>query len=217
MNALHLATPVLELRSQAQGVLEGYASVFGGIDSFGDSVQAGAFSASLARHSAAGTAPAMLWSHQQSAPIGKWTDLGEDGRGLRVAGKLNLKTSAGQEAFEHLRAGDIGGLSIGVRVAPGGSEMRSDGVQVLRALDLAEVSVVSIPADGQARIIAVKSAQTVKPVTIRGLEDGLQELGYSRREARAVAAKGFSAIAEPDESEELIVALRSAATLFLKA
>ena len=153
---LHKSQPVLEVRSMPQGLIEGYASVFGGIDSQGDTVLPGAYAASLARHKSAGGAPLMLWAHNQAAPVGRWLDLREDARGLRVEGRINLKTRAGNDAFEHLSAGDLNGLSIGYDIPPGGAKFVG-GVNQLRQLDLAEVSLVSLPSDVGARVLSVKS------------------------------------------------------------
>jgi uncharacterized protein len=207
--------PILELRSAPQGVVEGFASVFGGIDSYGDSVLPGAFAASLTAHSAKNTSPAMLWSHQTDAPVGRWEQLAETSRGLHVQGRLNLKTQAGRDAFEHLRAGDITGLSIGYRVAPGGSERRGD-VTALKALDLHEISLVTLPADGNARVTAVKSAAE-KPATVRQFEESLRDLGFSRREAARIAVKGFGDFQPEDDESEIIQAIKAATSLFLKA
>lgn len=212
---LQHSLPILEVRAQAQGLVEGYASVFGGVDSYGDSIAPGAFSASVAQHKTKGTSPAMLWAHKPENPIGRWTTLEEDPRGLVVKGQLNLKTSAGREAFEHLQAGDLNGLSIGFRVPPGGSKF-VNGVNLLTAIELHEVSVVALPADGAARITSVKSVP-VKPRSIRELEEALEHtLGYSRREARAIVAKGYNALSNPDQSLELIEALKAAALTFRK-
>lgn len=212
---LNHSLPLLEIRSQAQGIVTGYASVFNGVDSYGDSILKGAFRESLAQHKANGTAPVMLWAHQAESPVGRWTEMAEDARGLQVSGQINLKTAAGRDAFEHLRAGDISGLSIGYRVPKGGSEYR-EGVNVLKQIDLAEVSLVAVPADPAARISAVKS-QAVKPATVRDLEESLAQLGFSRREAKTIAAKGFAAVAQPDTSNELIAALKAASQQFTKA
>ncbi|MDM5176570.1 HK97 family phage prohead protease [Massilia sp. DJPM01] len=213
--SLSHSLPLLEVRSQAEGLVTGYASVFGGIDSYGDQVARGAFRDSLANHRAKGTAPVMLWSHKADTPIGRWIEMNEDARGLQVTGQINLKTTAGQQAFEHLRAGDVTGLSIGYRVTKGGSQMR-EGVNVLTAIDLAEISVVSVPADSAARISAVKTAG-IKPATVRDLEEALAQIGFSRREAKAVASKGFAGFAEPDDSIEIIAALKAATQQFTKA
>ena len=203
--------PLFELKSEPQGLVSGYASVFGGCDSYGDCVLPGAFSMSLAKHKAAGTAPSMLWSHRQDQPIGRWSVLAEDTRGLHVEGQINLKTSAGREAFEHLRAGDLNGLSIGYQVSPGGSEHR-DGVTLLKGLDLYEVSAVTIPADPAARIVSVKS-QRVRPATLREFEQALEDIGYSRREARCLAAKGFLSGLAEDGANEILAAIKAATNI----
>ncbi len=46
----------LELKADAAGVVSGYGSVFGGVDSVGDTVLPGAFAKSLTRRK-----PKMLW------------------------------------------------------------------------------------------------------------------------------------------------------------
>ncbi len=172
---LQHSLPLLEIRAQPQGLIEGYASVFGGVDMHGDSIMKGAYAASLKTHGAKGTAPVMLWAHKMDAPIGRWLSLAEDGRGLRVSGQLNMKTGAGREAFEHLQAGDLNGLSIGYRV-PSGGRVYTDGVSYLKEIELHEVSVVTVPSDSAARISSVKTI-TTKPTSIRELEAALQGPG----------------------------------------
>lgn len=172
------------------------ASAFGRIDTHGDTVEPGAYAQTLLEHKAAGTMPSMLWAHAQSAPVGRWEQMAEDARGLRVAGRLNLKTSAGRDAFEHLSAGDLSGLSIGFSVPAGGAEYRGD-VRVLRAVKLHEISLVTLAADSGARVTGVKSAWLARPETQREFQMALQSLGFSRREAARISEKGFGAF-EPD-------------------
>ncbi|MEX0297417.1 HK97 family phage prohead protease, partial [Pseudomonas putida] len=57
------------------GEFEGYGSVFGVEDSYGDVVVRGAFAASLAKWKEKARLPAMLWQHQMSEPIGVYTAL----------------------------------------------------------------------------------------------------------------------------------------------
>lgn len=197
---LHNSLPLFETRATGEGVIEGYGATFDGIDSYGDSIKAGAFAESIQR-----AAPLMLWQHRQDSPIGRWTDLREDSRGLYVRGQINMATAAGRDAYSHLREQDISGLSIGYRIPPGGAESRGD-VRLLKAIDLAEISVVSMPADPRARVTAVKSH---RPETLRELERALQDLGYSRRQAAAIAQKGFSGIEEPEETNDLDALLTS--------
>jgi phage head maturation protease len=78
------ATLAMSQASDA-GAFEGYASVFGVVDSGGDVILPGAFAASLRKRSA--SAVKMLWQHQASEPIGVWSEIVEDGRGLKVKGQ----------------------------------------------------------------------------------------------------------------------------------
>lgn len=112
-------SPSLEVKFAAgaeAGAVEGYASAFGGNpDTYNEVVQKGAFTRTLKEHEANGTLPAMLWSHDRSKPIGKWTEMREDDFGLFVKGKLNLDTSHGKDAHAHIVHGDATGFSIGFR------------------------------------------------------------------------------------------------------
>lgn len=195
---LHKTLPLFETRATAEGVVEGYGATFGGIDSYGDTINPGAFATSLKS-----TTPLMLWQHRQDSPVGRWTELREDSRGLFVRGQLNMATAAGRDAFEHLRQQDINGLSIGYRIPPGGADSQGD-IRLLKTIDLKEISIVSMPADEGARVTAVKAA---KPVTLRELQHALQDLGYSRREAATILEKGFSGLHQMDDESTEINAL----------
>lgn len=120
----------------------GYASVFDRVDRGGDVVRAGAFAASLR----AGRAVPLLWQHRPGASIGTIETLGEDKRGLRVVARVTHPTAAAPVA-----RGALTGLSFGYRVtASRGKEPRE-----LLGLDLAEVSLVAMPMQPLARVIAV--------------------------------------------------------------
>ncbi|WP_062119208.1 HK97 family phage prohead protease [Sphingobium sp. MI1205] len=170
--------------------LEGYGAVFGNVDSYGDVIEPGAFAKTLAHHKTAGTLPQMLLEHGFSAsplPVGKWTEMSEDGHGLKVKGEI-LPTSEGKDTYIALKAKAITGLSIGYR--PVEFEMRAkpeDPRRRLKSVDLVEVSIVGNPANGKARVASVKSADAI--ITIRDLEDTLREAGFSKSEALAVCGR----------------------------
>jgi HK97 family phage prohead protease len=148
-----------ELASLDQdGTFVGYASLFGAADLARDVVEPGAFAASLARRGAAGVK--MLWHHDPAEPIGRWLEIREDARGLRVTGRLLPEIARGREALALLRAGVLDGLSIGFRTVKGRSEPRS-GVRRLIEVDLWEISLVTFPMLPDARISAVKTAPAV--------------------------------------------------------
>lgn len=140
----------------ADGTFYGYASVFGALDSQNEIVEAGAFKRSLDGWAKRGSAPAMLWMHDPTTPIGLWVSLTEDGNGLRVEGRLALGTQKGREAYELLKLGALTGLSIGYRVIRSRIETKRQ-ARVLTDVDLFEISLVTFPANDAARVSAVKS------------------------------------------------------------
>ncbi|MET4127167.1 HK97 family phage prohead protease [Roseovarius sp. MBR-6] len=191
-NDLRLAVATdLEVKATAEGRIEGYASTFGGgPDRHGDVVSVGAFTKTLAEHRAAGTSPVMLWSHRLEEPIGSWSHIEEDSTGLFVAGQVNLKTTKGRDAFEHISAGDAGAFSIGFLTPEGGRRYLGKGVFALDQIDLVEVSIVTVPANTRARIRAVKHLES-KAATVQFL----REAGLPKAAATKLAAGGFAALA----------------------
>lgn len=136
----------------ADGAVEGYASLFGVVDLGRDRVERGAFRASLARRRASGIR--FLFQHDPAEPIGAWTSISEDVRGLRVSGRLNLAVARAREVHALLRQGGLDGLSIGFRAVR--SQREAGGVRRLIEIDLWEVSVVTFPMLPDARVAAVK-------------------------------------------------------------
>jgi HK97 family phage prohead protease len=201
------------------GVFEGYGATFDGIDAQGDTIVPGAFSDSIAQHQADGTAPALLWNHSMNEPVGKLIGLQEDSRGLRVKGKLNLNTAAGVKAHEHLKAGDVTGLSIGYTVPPGGQEKQRAGPRILKKLNLHEVSIASMPADTNARVSGVKMLTSLGELE-RGLRGEVQ-LKLSRGAAAKIAAVGWPALVggddDPPQPDPAIVAAARATRIAVAA
>jgi HK97 family phage prohead protease len=176
-----------------EGTFEGYASVFGNVDSYGDVVDAGAFTKSLKRRQ-----PLLLWQHDPSTPLGIWEGMAEDTKGLRGVGKLFAGVRAADEALILLRGGAVQGLSIGYRVL----KYRMEGeVRHLSELDLMEVSIVSFPANGKAKIDGVKSEgmdefvrrlRDGEPPSIKEFEAVLRDAGFPKSMATAIASQGYA-------------------------
>ena len=169
------------------GSIEGYGSVFGVLDNWDDVIDKGAFSASLAEHKAAGTMPAMLWQHDADHPIGIWTEMVEDAKGLRVKGQLALDTVKGQEARALLKMGAINGLSIGFISKQWSYDVETD-VRTLTEVDLWEVSLVTFPANEKARVTNVKSSPD-DVHTRKDAEGILRQAGFSKSDATALVSR----------------------------
>jgi HK97 family phage prohead protease len=139
----------------ADGTVEGYASLFGEIDQARDMVVKGAFADTL-RLRGAQRIP-MLFQHDPAEPVGVWLELREDARGLFARGRLIPEVARARELLSLLRAGAIDGLSIGFRTVKGRLDPRSR-VRALLAVDLWEISIVTFPLLAGARVRAVKRA-----------------------------------------------------------
>ncbi|MCV9908834.1 HK97 family phage prohead protease [Brucella sp. HL-2] len=174
---------------EIDGSFSGYASVFGLPDLGNDVIEKGAFAKSLSSRKSSGVR--MLWQHDAAEPIGVWTDIREDARGLYVEGRLAKGVARAREALELMRAGGLDGLSIGFRTV----KARKDGRTGLRHIveaDLWEISVVTFPMLPQARINNLKADLP----TVRQFERWLtRDAGLSRSSARTVIAKGYAALA----------------------
>lgn len=180
------------------GAFTGYASVFGNEDLWGDIVVAGAFSKSIAVKK-----PAMLWQHNSGEPIGVWAVIKEDDKGLYVEGQLLIDGVAkAKEAYELLAAKAISGLSIGYRAVSWEWRKKDDSkdeVRLLKEIDLWEISLVTFPANTEARVGDVKDLNT-----LRDIEGFLRDAGCSRNEAKGIIAQIRDAQrdADTDENEE---------------
>lgn len=168
-----------EIKATTDGEIEGYGSVFDVVDSYSDIVVKGAFEDSIKND----RMPAMLWQHDPSEPIGVWTSIKEDSRGLFLKGKL-ADTQRGREAKTLIEMGALSGLSIGYETEEYSVDAKT-GVRSLLAVKLWEVSPVTFPANDAARLTGIKS--------VRDFEQFLRENGFSRGAAEAIATHGFKA------------------------
>ena len=140
------------------GRFAGYASIFGGVDSYGDTIVKGAYDYTLRKNGK----PKMFYGHEAwKMPIGKWLKLSEDDTGLYVEGELTLGMSTANDVHAALKHGTLDGMSIGYALSKDDYEQLDGGGRLIkRVTRLAEVSVVNFPADSGAKVDleSVKSA-----------------------------------------------------------
>ena len=183
----------LEIKAVNQdGLFSGYASVFEEIDSYRDIVKRGAFEKTLADTESKGRAVPILWQHDASKPIGVYTSLKEDERGLYVEGQLNMDVQQAREALSLLRQKALSGISIGYNSVRYDTDVKS-GVRRLYELKLYEASLVTFPACDSARVTDVKTilADGNLP-SLPEFDDFLCEAGFSRSQAKAIAGNGLT-------------------------
>ncbi len=147
-------------RAEDAWTFSGFASKFNGIDSYGDTILPGAYSRAL-KAIRAGDAPMpkMFLNHRMwDLPLGKWLRLAESDEGLKVDGELTKGLPLAAEVRAAMQHETIDGLSVGIRLSQDDFEVidKGDGTRPQRVIksvsELVEVSVVTFPADRQARI-----------------------------------------------------------------
>ena len=204
---------------EADGSFAGYASLFGKVDLGKDAVERGAFANSLRTRGAAGIR--MLFQHDPNEPIGAWTTIREDARGLFVRGRLAKDVRRAREVLSLMRGGALDGLSIGFRAVKARRDPAT-GVRRILEADLWEISVVTFPMLPDARIETVKGGGAKRLPTIREFEFWLtRDAGLSRSDARAVIAKGFASLvrgreAAPGTPQDLAERIREATHMINK-
>jgi len=167
----------VEIRARGRR-LEGFAATFGvrarvgGID---EEIRPGAFTGTLASGrdvlALVDHDPARLLARTRSGTL----RLSQDSTGL--AFELDVPdTTEGRDVLALAERSDLGGMSFGFTVAPGG-ETRANGVRTLEALTLYEISVVKAWPAYEGTIVTARSAN----------DNRLLRLAHARRYLEAIA------------------------------
>ena len=185
-----------EIETDETGTIEGYASVYYGTDSYGDTIVKGAFDDCVN----AEEKPKMFFNHDRySVPIGKWEEVTADDKGLYVKGKLNLEVFQAKDVYSAVKAGDIDGFSVCMMIDPDHYTLKDaddpwGGGYIERVAALPEISVVTFPADKAARIEKVKSVDFSKFANLSDFEHLLRDAGFSKSTATGIVSR-FKAVA----------------------
>lgn len=181
-----------EFKVNDDRIVSGYASVFNQIDLIGDTVKPGAFREAIEQiKSRKGVQ--MLLNHSPVV-IGRWTDVVEDQKGLRVSGQLTPGHSKAEDAYASIKAGHMAGLSIGFKARD--FLRRPDGGRDLKSVGVFEISVVGDPMDRFALLDEVKAAD-MQPREFREfMRKAMRDAGceLSQREADALVGGGYKSL-----------------------
>lgn len=160
----------------AEGEFTAYASVFGNKDSYGDVVLPGAFANDLKRWEKSGNPIPLLFGHNMSDPdynLGEIVKAEEDATGLKVHARLDLDNPKAAQTYRMLKGRRINQMSFAYDVIAGGYATRKkdpaddsddpdlEAIYELRELKVYEVSVVTIGANSETEILAVKSIPAI--------------------------------------------------------
>ena len=212
-------TFAMELKEvQKSGAFSGYLSVFGNVDSYREMVMPGAFAETLAEWNTKGRLPPILWQHRSGEPIGPFTKMHEDNKGLYVEGRLLIEDlQRAKEAHVLMEHKVVSGMSIGFETI--GEEIdKQNRIRKLTKVKLWEGSIVTFPANEEAQVEAVKSLLRSGDLPdLQTFERFLREAGFSKTQAVAIAGRGLShllrseseGVSEADQASALLADLKS--------
>lgn len=199
-----------------EGTFSGYGAVFDNEDRGGDLIKKGAFRESIRDAKKSGSWPSMLLDHggrlaymtttSDRMPIGIWTELREDDKGLYCEGKIAVDTARGAEVYTLLKMQPrpaLDGLSIGYKAKEFVYGTKpTEPPRTLKKVELFEISLLTMPMNPLARVASVKGVDEIK--TIREFEAFLRdEGGFSHAAARQIAARGFKSSEPRDEDDAM--------------
>jgi HK97 family phage prohead protease len=148
---LYKSAPLGELidADEKAGVIKGYGSVFGNVDSDGDIITKGAYSKTIKEN---GSRVRYLYQHNMDWPLGKMLNLYEDEKGLVFEAEIP-QTRLGKDVVELMKAGVITENSVGILPI---TKAMNGSHREIKEVKLFEISAVTLAANDQALILDVK-------------------------------------------------------------
>ncbi len=180
-----------------------YGNVKGNIDHALDRVVDGAYRDSIAAHKAAGTMPKFFWMHNPwDTPVGVWTGMEEDSKGLYLEGKF-ANTPKGNELYELYKDKALDSFSIGYRVND--EKWNSSlGCNDLIKVDIHEISAVTFACNEESRLVEIKSklgdGKVLTKAELRLLLESVPA-GLSKRQIERITADYKPSVDEIDLDE----------------
>jgi uncharacterized protein len=175
---------------EEDGKFEGYLSIFGNKDSYGDVVQSGAFKKCLATK---GNSFFFLADHKSDKPIGIF-EASEDAKGLYIQGEYDLNIQLARERYSLAKKAFEKNLSMGLSigyVVKVWERDQSTETTYLKEIELWEGSQVVFPANDECFLTDVKSIdiKTINEIdTVRDWEKLFcEEANFSNSSAKKLA------------------------------
>jgi|TARA_R110000744_G_scaffold41358_4_gene93685 HK97 family phage prohead protease len=187
MQTKFMEVPILEFKyDETKGEFECYVNTKHNIDHAGDRPMDGCYSKSIAKHMADNTKPKMLWSHNPAElPVGTWTSMKEDSKGLRMSGIL-LPTTMGKDIKILAEGKALDSFSIGYREIKA-KWNESTKTNDLYELDIKEASWVNFACDENAQLESIKSNMALGELpSKRELQNILRQYRFSKSQAEKI-------------------------------
>ncbi len=192
-----------------KGTFSCYGNTKGNVDHALDRTVDGAYQKSIDNHMKNGTMPKMFWMHKShDLPVGAWTLMREDTKGLYMEGKMS-QTTMGRDIEVLAKDKALDSFSIGYRVI---KEQWNTTKQCndLIELDIKEVSWVTFACNEESLLQDIKTAmQDGKLPSKAELREVLKIAGvFSKREIERITV-AYNPVDEDNEMKSLLEILDS--------
>lgn len=190
--------------AESEGAFSGYGSVFNVLDSKNDIIMPGAYAEVLK----SGAPVPVYVNHgwlRGELPVGTWSDLKEDDKGLYGHAGLVMQMPSALNAYWGIKSGLVTGLSVAIMPDAQSIEKNKDGARVIHNIKMMkEISIVTEPANGESRIVDVKFSEELEKVeTVRDFERLLRDVGaFDQSSAKMLTAKARELFAQRDVGDE---------------
>lgn len=166
---------------EVNGIVSGYGSIFGNVDSDGDIMAKGCYTKTLQEN---GSRVKYCWQHDIWSPIGSFSMLEEDDMGLKFEAVIP-PTRLGKDALILMKNKVITENSVGFGIVK--ADYNSDGIRIIREVKLYEISCVTLAANPMALITDAKGEAKFEAITAKidninkvlKKQDISDELGYA--------------------------------------
>lgn len=194
-----------ECRAASEGIIEGYAAVWGTVDSYDSMFEKGAFAKTISER---GQRIKLLWNHDSDTVIGRVTELREDEKGLFVRAQITMGVEKARDVFELIKDGAIDTFSFGFRTIK--DEWGDKGIRLIKEVALYEVSPVTFEANPSAVITGTRSSIDDVCEQIRnGISDADAQRIAGLLDQRSAAKRTDDALQPTHNADKLISIIRN--------
>ncbi len=191
--------------SQNEGNFSGYGNVFNVLDSKNDIVMPGAFSDIIKSGNPVDVYVNHNWLNG-ALPVGLWSDLKEDSKGLFGDANIVMEMPSGKDAYWAVKKNLIKGLSIAAIPDTKSIEINTKGNRLIyRYKVLKEISIVDSPANEQSTITNIKFNEDIKTIeTIKEFEHYLRDVGnFTRDHAKMLVSQAKVLFGQREAGNEI--------------
>lgn len=150
----------------------------------------------------------LLWQHQSGAPVGNVTFAKPTKQGIPFVAQLPIIKEAGNlkdrvdEAIQSLKYKLVAAVSIGFRALKDGVERIEGGGYKFKQWEWMELSLVTIPAQSEAVITAIKSIDQKHLAAIGNEDADVDNVPGDSGKQKEVAKRGFVSLRPREEKRE---------------